>query len=125
MDKQELAVVIGFVIALTVMTFFLGNSIIGYFGLSMHCEDGTCNEICAATTDCDAPELCCDKGNFGICETECENEYILQPEFDIGASEFPMQSPSGKQAILLYSVLITIVIIIGYAYFAKKKKTKK
>ncbi len=124
MDNQDLIFTGAFIVALTLMVYFLGTSITGFFALTMHCEEGVCNEICRATTDCDAPELCCDKGNFGVCEERaaCEKEYILQPELEVDLKEIPLPSPTEKTNIIFYSVLAALIIVIGAAYFSKRKK---
>lgn len=122
MDKEDLIFTGAFIVALTLMVFFLGTSITGYFALTMHCEDGICKEMCEATTDCDAPETCCDKGNFGVCEETCEKEYELQPQLDIAPSQIPMKSPTPETNIVFYSVLAVLIIVIGAAYFSKRKK---
>ena len=124
MHKQDIIFTVTFVITLMVLIYFLSGSVTGYFIQSMHCEAGVCKEFCKSNSDCGANEICCDKGNFGVCETTCEKEYIIQPQLDVDPGELPMPSP-GKQAIVLYSALITIAILLGYAYFSKRKKSKQ
>ncbi|MBW2981099.1 hypothetical protein KY360_06815 [Candidatus Woesearchaeota archaeon] len=125
MHKQDIIFTVTFVLALMILIYFLSGSITGHFIQSMHCEAGACRELCTSNTDCNAGEICCDKGNFGVCETRCEKEYVLQPGYDVAVSAFPMHSPSKRGAVIFYSVLTLLVIIIGAGYFLGRKKRSK
>lgn len=126
MDKRELLFTVVFVFSLTILLYYLGSSITGFATQSMYCEDGTCKEFCKFNSDCTAAdEFCCQKEDFGICESSsvCKKQYTFHPEEVDIESMSPLEKPAPtKGRIAFYSVLVALTVFIGVIYFLKRKR---
>ena len=130
MEKREVVFLVLLFVTFATLLYFLGTSITGHVVQSMYCEKGVCKEFCRFDSDCiGREEICCQKGDFGVCEllSLCEKPYIFQPEIvDMNfESKTPyLESPTTviKSKIIIYVVLILLATLIGIIYFSKRKK---
>ena len=129
MEKREVVFLVLLFVTFTTLLYFLGTSITGYVVQSMYCNNGVCKEFCMFNSDCVGNEICCEIGDFGVCEDRsiCEKPYSFQPDVEIDLRKMPnLESPTnitpGK--ILIYIVSGFLVVLIGAFYFLGKKYKK-
>ena len=83
MEKRERLFVYSFVYTLGILIFFLGSSITGKVVQTSYCDGLNCYDYCKTNSDCSLNEVCCQEQNFGICKTNCEQEFVFTPELDV------------------------------------------
>jgi len=114
MEKQTLFFIAVFVLTLSFLSFFAGQSITGHFGKTMYCKDSVCKTFCTADADCIGDRECCDVKGMGICDDMCIAKYVFGPPVEsLPNYENPARTDNGLGAFLL---LLTVATIIGLLY---------
>ncbi|MFH1396642.1 MAG: hypothetical protein ABIG93_04555 [archaeon] len=119
------------IMAIAAVVYLLGASIIGAVTQTMYCEDGFCKKFCNFDTDCSSDNVCCAKGNFGVCDSAdgCE-AYALAPKGDyvgeaVELGSVRLESPGDvkmKYLIPVYVLLIAFLLAFVLYYFLSHKK---
>jgi len=116
-----------FLLTFMVTLYFLGSSITGYISQSMHCEDGFCYRMCNSDSDCTTNKGCCDNGGYGICKSECDSTYYMNPMPDLDVeveisphSESP--APQVGNQIMLFLILLGAILIVSIVYYVNHHK---
>ncbi|MDD5087079.1 MAG: hypothetical protein PHV16_04990 [Candidatus Nanoarchaeia archaeon] len=127
MEKKEIVFLVSLFIAFSLLLYFIGTSITGYVVQSMYCEDGICKEFCKFNSDCSGKEICCQLGDFGVCEelSACESPYSFQPKMELQLKKTPnIENPANitQGKIVLYLVTGFLVVLIGAIYFLGEKE---
>jgi len=129
MKRHDIAFIVLFVMTLSLSIYSLGVSITGHVIQTKFCDQDDCKDFCRSNSDClTIGEMCCKKGDIGVCEdqTVCEERYIFEPDMDLDFETLTpeMQQPGqiGKAQISLFSIVIGIALIILFIYFWEKKK---
>ncbi len=122
MEKRERLFAYSFVYTLGMLFFFLGSSITGNVVQTGYCDDLNCYDYCKTNSDCSLNEACCQEQNFGICKTECENEFVFTPEIDVQYPFPELEQPLKPDNTLLYVFLLILTATIGGLYFLAGKK---
>ena len=119
------------IIALASIIYILGVSITGAVTQTMYCEDGVCKKFCNFDTDCSGDNVCCIKGDFGVCDsTKSCQAYALVPAgnfvgeaVDVGDAR--LESPDNlgmKYLIPIYVLLVAFLLLFTLYYFLKGKE---
>ncbi len=122
MEKQNRLFIYAFVYTLGVLLFFLGSSITGNVVQTGYCDDTRCYDYCKTNSDCSLNEVCCQEKDFGICKTECEAEFVFQPDVDVQYPLPELEQPLRPDYTLLYVFLLILTAVIGGLYFLAGKK---
>ena len=91
----------------------------------MHCDEFGCYEFCKSNIEC-YRGICCQEQDFGICKTDCDNEYIFSPQVESDFRSFAYEEqPAQINAVytLFYLGLFALTVFIGglYLFFRGKK----
>lgn len=118
MDRDKLFT-LSFILTMTLLLYFLGNSITGHVIQTSYCDDSGCHEFCTSSTECSAQEVCCQVQDFGVCKSGCDNQYemLAEVEYPVPYTEMPV-----KPSSYLYISLIFLTVIVGTLYFLSNKK---
>jgi len=118
-------------IALAAVIYLVGISITGAISESMYCEEGVCKKLCNFDTDCSSSNICCTKGDFGVCDSleSCEafvsaleDNYVGETVEIGGAREESPADLNMKYLVPVYIILVALLLLFTLYYFLKGKK---